>query len=580
MALQVPPSHCVRCALQDGGTITAEQSTQSAEFTRLSTSNEPPSSFACELFRPRYAQTIETLKILDSQIEKLREERARIKEQSRLYASILHPIRNLPPELLTEIFRICTASHTKEPVQDDIERSDSFLGSLNTCKAPWVLGQVCRTWREVAISAADLWTRVEVPWRKLEAQLSNQRLASLKCNLMLQLERSRTQPLAIVYGADMNTVEGALPLILKFHSQWEDVFLEGDVRVFRYLHPYRGRFPKLKTLRLSLKGHGENDVTGAFDDLPSLERLTLADDVEYLLRSEDQLPWKRVMHYTSRESISLLPDIRDSYSLLPDIGEQSRILPRLVNIHTCVIESITQSDVVIPELTPPLNLKFLHTLVLSQEYDSVIGILLDWLILPALRVLRLSQSFDYPRALIDFLDRSSCQLEELVVTDTHYGLLRALDGLVQVLKASSLRSLRTFGVGGVCTSNSLKMRDAWDRILNALTPTEDNTEPNVLPNLQRLILCGPQMEWTDEILLKMVSARCQERVGYPATVEGAGMPRRLEELVFAGFVNEEMERLGTGYRYLLTEDGADKIADLCAEGLVCRAVSGVDWYKV
>ncbi|KAL0065623.1 hypothetical protein AAF712_007401 [Marasmius tenuissimus] len=521
------------------------------------------------MLRPQYVQTIKTLEILDSQIEKLREERARLKEQSRLYASILHPIRNLPPEILTEIFRICTASHTKELVQDDVEGSDYSPGSLNTRKAPWVLGQVCRTWREVAISTADLWTRVNVPWRKLEGQLSNQRLASLEYNLMLQLERSRTQPLTIVYDTGMgprSTVVGALPLLLKFHLQWEDVLLKGSVQVFRHLHPYRGRFPKLKTLRLDMKGDEESDVTSAFDDLPSLERLTLVDYVEYLLRSEDQLPWKQVMHYASRES-SAIP---------PDVDEQSRILPRLVNVRICVIERIVVINS--PGLEPHLNLGFLHTLVLSQlDYEHPIKRFLDWLILPALRVLRFPQSFDCPRALIDFLDRSSCQLEELVVTDAHSCLYKTLDDFIQVFETSSLQSLHTLGFGcGQPVVSLHVVGDASDRIFNALVPTENSPEQTLLPNLQRLIFVGPMMEWSDEVLLKMVTARRQCRV----TVEGAGIPRRLEELVFVGFANEREEGLRPRYRYPLTKYGTDKVADLCADGLVCRAVPGVDWYEV
>ncbi|KAJ8073059.1 hypothetical protein PM082_019927 [Marasmius tenuissimus] len=384
------------------------------------------------------------------------------------------------------------------------------------------------------------------------------------------------QPLAIIYDTGMgrkNTVVGVLPLLLKFHLQWEDVSLEGNVRVFRYLHPYRGRFPKLKTLRLGLMGDEESEVTGAFNDLPSLERLTLVDYVEYLLRSEDQLPWKQVIHYASRES-------RESPALLIDVGEQSRILPRLVNVRTCVIESLVDAfvgtAVDFPSLEPHLNLRFLHTLVLSQlEDECAMKLFFDWLILPALRVLRLPQSFDCPRALVNFLDRSSCRLEEFVVTDAH-SLLDTLDDFIQVFKARSLQSLHTLGFGCVQLVSLHLAQHASDRIFNALVPTENSPEQTLLPNLQRLILVGPLMEWSEEVLLKMVTARRQCRV----TVEGAGIPRRLEELVFVGFADEKKEYLGPGYRPPLKKSGLDKIADLCADGLVFRTISGVDWYEV
>ncbi|KAF9012947.1 hypothetical protein BDZ89DRAFT_927127, partial [Hymenopellis radicata] len=74
---------------------------------------------------------------------------ARQHAQSRLDDTkfLLHPIRSIPNELLTEIFHHCI------PKTYNIQDPDV----VDPHGAPWLLTRVCHRWRELAISSSRLW---------------------------------------------------------------------------------------------------------------------------------------------------------------------------------------------------------------------------------------------------------------------------------------------------------------------------------------------------------------------------------------------------------------------------------------
>ncbi|KAJ8089078.1 hypothetical protein PM082_014326 [Marasmius tenuissimus] len=160
-------------------------------------SNSPPATLESESeLRAQYIATSDALEIIKSQnrelstsSKSLEEALARITEKKQIYHSILHPIRRLPPEILVEIFRICTFGDAF---------TGQFPGSLDTRKAPWKLTQVCRAWRSVSASASSLWTQVSI-YKSRGPTVSASRMASLEALLSIQLERSRGQALSLSY---------------------------------------------------------------------------------------------------------------------------------------------------------------------------------------------------------------------------------------------------------------------------------------------------------------------------------------------------------------------------------------------
>ncbi|KAF9016235.1 hypothetical protein BDZ89DRAFT_923828, partial [Hymenopellis radicata] len=116
--------------------------------------NHPPLDVELPAFRKIVEDARAALEDLDSKIfhaQQLLENllSARQHAQSRLEdaKSLLHPMRSIPNELLTEIFHHCI-SKTYDFLELDV---------LNPRGAPWLLTRVCHRWRELAINSPQLW---------------------------------------------------------------------------------------------------------------------------------------------------------------------------------------------------------------------------------------------------------------------------------------------------------------------------------------------------------------------------------------------------------------------------------------
>ncbi|KAK1226663.1 hypothetical protein PQX77_010355, partial [Marasmius sp. AFHP31] len=137
---------CVRCGLEVGN---VKDDALTEECIALSKSNDPPSPALVHAnIRERYVKASDALKTLDSKIKNLSAsmaalngERARLSERKQIHESILHPIRRLPLEVLTEIFRFCASNSYEDLALRQRDVFGAFPGSLDTRQAPWVLGQ-------------------------------------------------------------------------------------------------------------------------------------------------------------------------------------------------------------------------------------------------------------------------------------------------------------------------------------------------------------------------------------------------------------------------------------------------------
>ncbi|KAL0063823.1 hypothetical protein AAF712_009268 [Marasmius tenuissimus] len=315
--------------------------------------------------------------------------------------------------------------------------------------AQWVLGQVCRSWRAVALATTDLWTKIDLSWTRTPSNISPERALLLEPVLALQLQRCRERPITFSYRSDEDRKERLALLLCSRSLQWENVSIVGESRAFAPLRQYHGLFPLLKTLHVGfLEDNWAGDsVLSAFDKLSSLEHLVIAGEAQPLIRQGNQFSWEAILHYTTVHANGWIPDLADHY----------RVLPRLVNVQTCVLDTCFP-DVPTADLppSPTLELSFLHTLVLKQTAMlsmPAIAPLLRWLVLPALRILRLPSGFNCPATLASFLNRFHCSLEELTILNMEDWVLNgvAVDDLIRVLKAPSLHTIyvghRCLGIG-------------------------------------------------------------------------------------------------------------------------------------
>ncbi|KAJ7581408.1 hypothetical protein C8J56DRAFT_833435 [Mycena floridula] len=85
---------------------------------------------------------------LSAAIDKLVLEKERLQANVASYKAILAPIRLLPEDMLREIFVSCLPSEE--------------AASTAITDAPLLLGRVCRSWREIALSTPELWTSIHI----------------------------------------------------------------------------------------------------------------------------------------------------------------------------------------------------------------------------------------------------------------------------------------------------------------------------------------------------------------------------------------------------------------------------------
>ena len=126
-----------------------------AQFAKLLTSNDPPSEDAIREMKGIMAGPLEELeatdrKIMDleEQLQILKEKREGIRTSVQEYRTILSPMRQLPNDILREIFSHCLPCHRNPvPIATEI---------------PLLLAQVCSKWRAVVFSSPRLWSQLYI----------------------------------------------------------------------------------------------------------------------------------------------------------------------------------------------------------------------------------------------------------------------------------------------------------------------------------------------------------------------------------------------------------------------------------
>ncbi|KAJ8089079.1 hypothetical protein AAF712_009283 [Marasmius tenuissimus] len=557
---------CLRCQLQVGGDV---EDAVSEELTALWKSNVPPTSE--KESRTEYTATSYALKAIESQIRELsasmkslKRTRARMAEKKRLYRYILHPIRRLPPEILTEIFRIRTFG--------DIDLNDTeYPGSLDTRKAPWMLGQVCRAWRSVAASTPSLWAKINVSWWR--DTISASCALSLEALLSIQLKRSQDQHISLsLETSDDRLQQKFLSMLCSRASQWRTARLKSSIDSLNCLRDFRGAFRSLKLLEIRFipvsdvwTSDGISPLC-AFEDCPSLTELKLRGKSPILLQRGARIPWRQIIRY----------EARSGNRWLEEPGSHSQILPKLERVEVCVLDSISNNETATLQLLPsPLKLCFLHTLVINIADSPGMDSLLSWLVLPTLCVLRLVTGFSHPEKLVEFLDRSQCSLEELAITLECYKEHsdEFPHNLTCLLEASALHNLRTLQIRVRFGSDG--SREIWEMVIETLRLGREG-RAQAMPRLRRLVLNGEGFlnhtvtMGNEEVFLAMVSSRCFTTP--PVSGRGGAFP--LEELTLWNFGEEGTTPLEQfGMEHLMEVSSAG--------GLTCSWHWGrLDWRQV
>ncbi|KAK0472544.1 hypothetical protein IW261DRAFT_811279 [Armillaria novae-zelandiae] len=126
-------------------------------------------------------QIIEARQALESLIQKRQTAQSEVEDAKKL----LHPIRSIPDDVLSEIFQHCVAKGFESP------------DSLDIRDCPWTLSYVSRRWRDISLSRPRLWTTLTVDFREYEA-LSTRTIVT---RVALILERSMNMDLFVILSS-------------------------------------------------------------------------------------------------------------------------------------------------------------------------------------------------------------------------------------------------------------------------------------------------------------------------------------------------------------------------------------------
>ncbi|KAJ7592872.1 hypothetical protein C8J56DRAFT_484188 [Mycena floridula] len=147
-------------------------------------------------------------------IDKLVLEREKLRSNVVTYKAALAPIRLLPEDMLREIFVSCLPSNK---------------AAATTIKdAPLLLGRICRSWRELALSTPELWASIRIQFLQEFNSLRVQRL----CNEAHDwIARSGTCPLTIEVTCrnEDPVAHNFLDSLTKLSKRWRSIEIDAPV---------------------------------------------------------------------------------------------------------------------------------------------------------------------------------------------------------------------------------------------------------------------------------------------------------------------------------------------------------------
>ncbi|KAJ7741139.1 hypothetical protein B0H16DRAFT_1694156 [Mycena metata] len=211
----MPPT-CERCgtALQVAPEPRPQQpevaslNLNSPDLTSLLKNNEAPSDSQIPAILDIVSTGQGRLNALDTQIYALQatltqlvRERRETAELVRRQRAIISAVRRVPPELLCDIFAWSVSG-----------RSEGYRAQT---RAPWHLGHICRSWRQIAVSYLFLWTNITIGDD------------TTRSGLEAQLVRSANAPLTIHwFGFEKGKNPGWLDLVLPHCDRWRSLYLD------------------------------------------------------------------------------------------------------------------------------------------------------------------------------------------------------------------------------------------------------------------------------------------------------------------------------------------------------------------
>lgn len=199
-------------------------------------------------------------------------------------------IKTFPTEILIEVFIRVPTSYGQDHQ-----------------RAPWILGVICREWRNIALSHSQLWSNITLSTITLNG------VADPESMLVVWLQRSGSRLLDIGYNLRETRPSnpGSLFALLIPHSRrWRSLWFDvSSSQLVPALKSLKGRLPSLRALHIYQIVRLASGAFGAFSDAPNLATVTLRLFHAGTIATPN-LPWERLTNL-KLNSVVLLNDIHN-----------------------------------------------------------------------------------------------------------------------------------------------------------------------------------------------------------------------------------------------------------------------------
>lgn len=377
----------------------------------LFTNYAPNSSESAEIIRfcsgseSELARLKAEISKLQQALDALSRQRDEIQDIVDAHRALLSPVRHLPVEILQQIFVLCLQT-TSNPVMHESE-------------APLLLGRICRRWREISMSTAELWSSVHIVAYNgnildcPDATRSNidRTTAWLGRSGEVPLDVSLYCPPFLQPSIGSPFSEFLSKSILPYSRRWRSIALETSLLDLAFLDPCLDGVPLLETF-----SYCDNRGTPPQDEYGPLGRLyALLGTAQKLrrvsLHCSSHLPLQLPLHQLTELIIENYRASLDEVAWIQLLGACTRLevcslkyAPRLEH------SLVSQHQITLPHL----KVLCIHSLSTPTESSAT---LFECLTVPDLRQLESSSHLDGLVVPIIFglLTRSSCSLTRLVL---------------------------------------------------------------------------------------------------------------------------------------------------------------------
>ncbi|KAF7352059.1 F-box domain-containing protein [Mycena venus] len=294
-------------------------------------------------------------------------------------ASVVYPVLTLPPEITSRIFLKCLPFHGR--VQP------------SATKAPLVLAQVCRHWRDVALATARLWSSIDLKFEVGRRNIPDNGTMPL---LRTWLSRAKRSPISLTLRLpyDQPISKEVLSVIPSYAGQLRRLELKASDSDCEALRATCSDFPVLRDLAMACYGSGP-DPFSIFRNASALREIRLP-----------YMSFANGVFFQSYVSLHTLQLQEMSVAALVDMLTD---FPQLLHLDTGISDYTPFDKAGVVPVTANLE-----SLIIKSREDAPDPPVLDYLTLPKLRRLELHHPPQF-QALSSFRIRSACVLEHLAL---------------------------------------------------------------------------------------------------------------------------------------------------------------------